>query len=287
MVSNGTGTVTSSDAALTVTAAPVAPTITTQPAAQTVDARNSVTFSVVATGTPSPIYQWKKNGTDISGANSASYNIPATPSTDNGAVFSVVVSNSAGSVTSSDATLTVNRYSRVANASGGTYTKEECVKDNSTGLIWEGKPTTGTARLASTKYTNYDDATKFQKGTIAPFVKPDPTSDIAASGNSIGYKTSVNSVGLCGYSTWRLPTKDELLGIRDSSPTAPKIDHDWFPNTQLGNYWSSAPGDNDWEASAVYFGTDIYLPGSNGASSLVTELSNKRNISNSVRLVHD
>ena len=51
-----------------------------------------------------------------------------------GVNYSVVVSNSAGSVTSSNATLTVNptpsanpKYSLVANASGGTYDKTECV----------------------------------------------------------------------------------------------------------------------------------------------------------------
>ena len=163
VVSNGTGTVTSSDAALTVTAAAVAPTITTQPLTQTVAPGKPVTFSVVATGTGTLSYQWKRGGTDISGANSASYEILVTAGTDNGVEFSVVVSNSAGPVTSSVATLTVSKYSEVANASGGTYTKEECVKDNSTGLIWEGKPTTGTARLASTKYTNYDSLIALQK----------------------------------------------------------------------------------------------------------------------------
>jgi hypothetical protein len=53
-------------------------------------------------------YQWRKNGANISGATSASYSTPATVTADNGALFSVVVSNTAGSVTSNNATLTVN-----------------------------------------------------------------------------------------------------------------------------------------------------------------------------------
>src|SRR5207245_3952078 len=53
-------------------------------------------------------HQWSKNGTAISGATSSSYTTPATTSSDNGAQFKVVVSNTAGTVTSAAATLTVN-----------------------------------------------------------------------------------------------------------------------------------------------------------------------------------
>lgn len=86
----------------------IAPTISAQPANQTVLAGQTATFSVTASGSPSPTYQWQKNETNISGATSSSYTTPATAASDNGATFRVVVSNSAGSVTSSSATLTVN-----------------------------------------------------------------------------------------------------------------------------------------------------------------------------------
>ena len=157
VVTNSAGSVTSSGAALTVNAAAVAPAITTQPADQTVIAGVAATFSVTATGTAPLSYQWKKGGTDISGATSSTYTTPPTVIGDNNAVFTVVVSNSAGNATSNSATLTVNRYSLVANASGGTYALTECVKDNSTGLVWEGKnPVGSTSRLGSSTYTNYD-----------------------------------------------------------------------------------------------------------------------------------
>src|SRR5256884_7332981 len=84
------------------------PTITTQPANQTVAVGQKAAFNVVATGTAPLGYQWQKNGTAISGATSASYTTPAMTSSDNGAKFGVGVSNSAGSVTSNAATLTVN-----------------------------------------------------------------------------------------------------------------------------------------------------------------------------------
>jgi hypothetical protein len=83
------------------------PSITTQPASQTVTVGQTATFSVVATGTAPLSYQWRKNGANISGATSSSYTTPATVSSDNGALFSVLVSNAYGSTTSANATLTV------------------------------------------------------------------------------------------------------------------------------------------------------------------------------------
>ena len=86
----------------------VLPAITTQPANQTVLQGASATFSVVATGTPSPTYQWYVNGTSaISGATNASYSIPNAQLANQGP-YTVKVTNAAGEVTSSIATLTVN-----------------------------------------------------------------------------------------------------------------------------------------------------------------------------------
>ncbi len=107
VVTDSTGSVTSNPATLTVTAAPVAPSIATQPTSKTVTAGQPATFSVTATGTAPLAYQWKRNGGDINGANSASYTIPATTASDSGAQFAVTVSNSVSSATSSAATLTV------------------------------------------------------------------------------------------------------------------------------------------------------------------------------------
>jgi hypothetical protein len=85
----------------------MAPVISTQPSDQSVVVGNPATFSVTASGTAPLTYQWERNGTAISGATSSSYTTPATASTDNGALFEVIVSDSAGSVTSSEVKLTV------------------------------------------------------------------------------------------------------------------------------------------------------------------------------------
>lgn len=83
-----------------------APVISTQPQNITVPQGQTATFSVTAIANPAPTYQWRKNGTNISGAIAASYAIANVQPADTG-LYSVVVSNSAGSVTSSNARLTV------------------------------------------------------------------------------------------------------------------------------------------------------------------------------------
>ena len=92
----------------TVPAPALPPQITAQPAPQTVTEGQTASFSVTATGTPTPTYQWRKNGTPIGGALSSTYTTPATTLADNGALFTVAVTNSGGTVVSNSALLTVN-----------------------------------------------------------------------------------------------------------------------------------------------------------------------------------
>jgi hypothetical protein len=93
----------------------VAPSITVQPANQSVAVGQTATFTLTATGTSPLMYQWQQNGSSISGATAASYTTPAVAAANNGSTFQVVVSNSAGSVTSIGATLTVT-----SGSSGGS-----------------------------------------------------------------------------------------------------------------------------------------------------------------------
>ncbi|HEY8995439.1 MAG TPA: right-handed parallel beta-helix repeat-containing protein, partial [Lacunisphaera sp.] len=75
------------------------PAITTQPTSRTVSVGASTTFTVAATGTAPLSYQWRRNGTAISGATSASYTISSVQTSHAGG-YSVVATNSAGSATS-------------------------------------------------------------------------------------------------------------------------------------------------------------------------------------------
>jgi hypothetical protein len=78
-----------------------------QPANQSVAVGQPVTFSVVATGSSPLSYQWQKNGTAIAGATASMYTTSPVTASDSGTQFRVVVSNSAGQITSNPATLTV------------------------------------------------------------------------------------------------------------------------------------------------------------------------------------
>ena len=104
VVTNSAGSVTSNDALLTVR---VPPSITKQPVNRIAHVGETATFKVTVSGTTPFRYQWRKNGVEISGATKASYTTPAVTRADNGSLFSVVVRNLAGSVTSDDAILTV------------------------------------------------------------------------------------------------------------------------------------------------------------------------------------
>src|SRR5580658_2764071 len=83
------------------------PAITTQPVSADVTVGQTASFSVAVTGTAPFSYQWQKNGTAVSGATSSAYTTPPATAADNRALFTVVVSNSAGSTTSNTATLNV------------------------------------------------------------------------------------------------------------------------------------------------------------------------------------
>ena len=296
VVSNSAGTVTSSVARLTVTSAPVF--ASNLPAALSVNAREPATFSVTAVGTAPLAYQWMKatvldasatpitynSPVAIEGATSSSYTIPLADLADSGAKFSVVVSNTHGTVTSDSAKLTVNRYSLVANASGGFYEKTECVKDNVNGLIWEGKnptdpnvPAFGTAGWASANSTAIT-----ARAANAKLTNYFAGAGINDSTNSLGYVNHVNTIGLCGFDNWRMPTKDELFGLFYSKPTGSGIgvsyfyDTDWFVNA--ADSWtsiSSVPGGDS--SCCAYL---VSFPGGVSSSNLRAEPGN-----NGVRLV--
>jgi uncharacterized repeat protein (TIGR03803 family) len=89
------------------------PVITVQPQSQTHSVGATVTFLVRATGLDPMVYQWQRNGTNlvdgsnISGATTNALTIMSISDSD-AENYSVIVSNSYGGATSSDATLTVN-----------------------------------------------------------------------------------------------------------------------------------------------------------------------------------
>lgn len=149
------------------------------------------------------------------------------------------------------ATSTNSRYGLV-----GDHSKEECIKDNQTGLIWEGKTASG-VRAGSNTYTNYHSS---YYGTQA---------EMDAATNTHGYVNAVNAAGLCGFNDWRLPTVEELEAILDMGVVSgPKIDVTWFLNTQSFAYWATSSGAEtaiapyiDFRLGTIRFTSTRFSPG--------------------------
>ncbi len=103
VVTNVAGSVISAAAILTVQ---VPPGITAQPQSVSALAGGSVNFSVTASGTAPYAYQWRFNGTNLVGQTGSTLSLSGIGA-GHGGPYTVVITNVAGSVTSSPATLTV------------------------------------------------------------------------------------------------------------------------------------------------------------------------------------
>jgi uncharacterized repeat protein (TIGR01451 family) len=103
VITNVAGSVTSSVASLTVL---VPPAITTQPSNQTAVVGTNAGFTVTATGTTPFVYQWAFDGTNLAGATADTLLLTNVASAQAGS-YAVLITNAAGSITSSVASLTV------------------------------------------------------------------------------------------------------------------------------------------------------------------------------------
>lgn len=172
------------------------------------------------------------------------------------------------------------------------YDLTECVRDKTTGLIWQGQTAAGTGLRANDQYkTNYDSTIALQRynglvAGVATYIAPSPEL-INDPGNSIGFKNAVNATNLCGSSAWRLPT-DAELGRLFKTDEIPRIDNAFFPNTVDRDasfrapvlYWTSTPNAvNAYEAYYVSFGSGGGI-GTNADRNIPANLA-------VVRLVHN
>ena len=101
---NASGSVTSPVARLTVNAAAAAPAFIFQPTALSATRGSFVVLGAGATGTPSPSYQWQRDGANLPGATNPT--LVLRNATEAG-VYTVVATNSSGSVASEPAALTL------------------------------------------------------------------------------------------------------------------------------------------------------------------------------------
>ncbi|MEY2879071.1 MAG: hypothetical protein RLZZ15_1451, partial [Verrucomicrobiota bacterium] len=219
VVTNSVSSTTSSLARLTVATVAVAPVITRQPGNVTVVAGRSATFTVVATGAPAPTYQWFRSvaqsgagapAAPIPGATSATLTLANVTTADAGN-YSVVVTNSAGAVTSAPATLTVLRRSYAGSyfgtlGTGGTFAL--LIGDDNMGVFLGFAPGSSTAYVS--RAVTVDDTGAFRfttttSGTPAAAAAPLPGAAflvVAAAVNDLAFTGTISDTGaLTGAAT--------------------------------------------------------------------------------------
>lgn len=156
----------------------------------------------------------------------------------------------------------------------------DCVRDETTGLIWEIKTNDGGLRDQDNTFAWYNPDGSTNGGNAGA-----QTGGTCAGGiscNSAAYVNAVNTAGLCGANDWRMPTAMELLTLHDyGTVTAPGIDTGYFNDVSISTssltFWASDSDAADPANAWVVYETI----GSAGASSV----GSKSSLPSLVRLV--
>jgi hypothetical protein len=185
--------------------------ITEQPQSVVVNAFNSASFSVTASGSGPLSYQWLFNGISISGAASTSLTIPNVTQTNLGE-YSVVVTNVSGLTTSSNAALSM--YPFLATPFGGLVTDWGYTNTLSVGA-WGTGPLTyqwfdnGAAIIGATNDTFQLSSIQFSNAGLYSVVVSDLLGSVTnipeqvvvnPAGVSLGLAPTLTIVGVVGYS---------------------------------------------------------------------------------------
>ena len=109
-----------------------------------------------------------------------------------------------------------------------------CVLDQKTSLVWEVKGETEGLQHTMNTYTWFDGDTGRKNNMYSK------NCFWGEGCNTQSYIDDINEAQLCNYASWRLPTRDELKTIINYyADDDILIDLDFFPNTQMGTYWTS------------------------------------------------
>lgn len=209
-----------------------APMVTAQPTSQIIctSSSNNVTFSVTASSSTTPTYQWKKNGANISGANADSYTIIGVTAADAGS-YVCEISNSAGTILSDPAYL--NTYISVQPENktvcqNGATTLSITAEGNSPRYQWYSNTTStnsgGTLITGATNST-YSPPTS-TAGSFYYYCIVEPSSSSPSCSTSITSTAALVSVSpitvagsLSGSSNVCLPTNSTQLTLAGSTGT--------------------------------------------------------------------
>lgn len=146
-----------------------------------------------------------------------------------------------------------------------TPASSSCVLDSETGLMWERKTNDGGLRDSAWSYMNttnmngVDPRDTYDWGEcLASYGDSSDSDDVYC--HTQGFVSAVNSVGICGFNDWRMPTIIELETLVEPNQI-PAIDTSKFPYTNYNPdpfyvhhwwYWSATPA-GDSAAHYMYF----------------------------------
>lgn len=104
------------------------------------------------------------------------------------------------------------------------------VRDNVTGLVWEGKTEDGSVHDRGNLYAWYDSNEETNGGHPGTSSGPDDTES---------FLRELNEARFGGFSDWRLPTVQELSFLVHHDRWYPAVDERYFPNTAPSIYWTA------------------------------------------------
>lgn len=232
----------------TVTNGSIAPVITNPPQSLTVTQNNNATFSVLAGGTAPLGYQWRFATTNIAGATTSSYTRNSAQ-TNHAGDYTVVITNSVGSITSSIAKLTVlvpptvaaspsnlvvtqNQNAIFTASAGGTPTLGYQWRFNSTNIAGATASTYTRVNAQNTDAGNYLVVVTNAAGAatssivtltvlVPPTIGTPPQSQAANQGDAATFVVTANGSLPLSYQ-WRFGPTD-LVGATSSSFTRSNV----------------------------------------------------------------
>ena len=121
-----------------------------------------------------------------------------------------------------------------------------CTYDNTTGLMWEVKTTSGLRSFINT-YSWYSSNAANNGGGVG--VSSGGNCGFAGRCDTEKFTQDVNAAGMCGHNDWRMPTLRELNGLMrfDSRIGGSQflLDESYFPNRDQLYTWSGSPDANE------------------------------------------
>jgi len=204
--------------------------ITSQPRSILVNAYDNVSFVVTATGTSKLNYQWFVNGNSIPGANASTLTLSNVSQADLG-VYSVVVSNAFGTLTSSNAMLSMYPFLNVPFGGAVTYWGKDAtfsIEAWGTGPLsyqWFdngiaiANATNQTLTLSSIQFTNAGLYSVVVSGPLGSLTNTPAQVVVNPAGVSLGLYPGVTVSGVVGY-TYAIQSNTDLTNTNGWSTVA-------------------------------------------------------------------